>query len=113
MSVDEWKGLFDGFTPEVPLSKTNADSLAEIEQKVLQWGEGARGTIYGAWVTGGAHYFSVEVSGGRVMFVDGQSGKDDVRGYFNGMKPASLKYGRLDNLKPTDAVKNAVKNKET
>jgi hypothetical protein len=36
----------------------------------------------------------------------------DVRRYFDRMKPASLIFGRLDNLKPAEeAVINAVKNK--
>jgi hypothetical protein len=112
MPFDEWKGLFEGFTPEVPLSRAKASVVEELEQKILQWGEGARGTIYGAWNKLDAHYFSVEVSGGKVMFVDGQNGKDDVRGYLGKMMPSLIFYGRLDNLQPTDAVKNAVKNRE-
>jgi len=45
------------------------------------------------------------------MFVDGQTGENDVRRYFSKMKPSSIIYGRLDNLEPTNAVKNVIKSK--
>ncbi len=114
MEIADWRGLFEGFTPQIPLNITTADVVAEIEQAMLQWGEGARGTVFGNWeeeVEFG-HFFSAEVVQGRVMFVDGQNGIDDAKIYFYMMKPLSLIFGRLDNLKPTDAIKNAVKNKE-
>jgi hypothetical protein len=112
MHVNEWKELFDSFTPKALLSVTNTEALAEIEQIMLQWGEGARGTVFGEWKNrNDGHFFSAEVSDGKVMFVDSQNGESDVRRYFNRMKPTSLIFGRLDNLKPTEAVKNVVKNK--
>jgi len=116
MIVEEWMDLFDGFMPEMPLSGTNAEAVAEIEQKILLWGEGARGTVYGeyeAWgmYNGGAHFFSIEVSGGKVMFVDGQNGMDDAKWYLYQMIPSSIIFGRLDDLKPTDAVKNTVRDR--
>jgi hypothetical protein len=43
------------------------------------------------------------------MFVDAQINKIDVRSYFEGLKPSSIVYGRLDNLSPSVSILNAVK----
>ena len=86
--------------------------VEELEQKILSWGEGARGTIFGIWDgNDNGHFFSAEVSGGNVMFVDSQSNRADVKRYFNMMKPSSIVYGRLDNLRPNNSILDAVKAK--
>jgi hypothetical protein len=58
------------------------------------------------------HFFSVEVSGGKVVFIDAQVGDVDVRLYFDGLEPSSIIYGRLDRLSPSYDVINAVKTRE-
>jgi SPP1 gp7 family putative phage head morphogenesis protein len=71
------------------------------------FGEGARGAITVVWKDGsGAHIFGWEVRGGKVVFYDPQSGKSlgDAADYFaRGRQRVHLI--RLDNLTPTDAVK--------
>jgi len=110
--IEEWANLFEGFRQQTPTSVTKVAVAEELEQKILQWGEGARGTIYGEVVKKNVgHFFSAEVSGGKVMFVDGQINSDDVKWYFNALKPSSIRYGRLDNLKASDAIRNAIRNK--
>lgn len=113
MLPGEWAGMFDGFSQQKPTSRIRVKVVEELEQQILLWGEGARGTIYGV-VTNSqktGHFFSVEVSGGRVMFVDSQTNDMDVRSYFEGLKPSSIVYGRLDNLKPNRSIINAVKSR--
>jgi len=113
MLPDEWASMFEGFLRQTLTSTTKAKALAEIERVVLSWGEGARGAIYG--VPDGeckGHFFSVEVSAGKAVFVDSQVGKIDVRWYFNGLEPSSIVYGRFDNLKPALNIINAVKARE-
>ncbi|GBU21308.1 hypothetical protein R80B4_01197 [Fibrobacteres bacterium R8-0-B4] len=115
MSQDEWANLFEGFSRQTPTSRTTTKAVEELEQMILSWGEGARGTIFGV-VSGNqtkGHFFSVEVSGGKVMFVDPQSNNADARQYFDGLKPSSIVFGRLDNLKPNDSIINAIKTRGT
>jgi len=113
MLPDEWAGMFEGFSHQTLTSRTRAGAVDEIERNVLSWGEGARGTIFGipAGQTRG-HFFSVEVSEGKALFVDSQIGRADVRWYLEEMTPSSIIYGRLDNLEPTDSIINAVKARE-
>jgi len=112
ISYDEWVGMFEGFEPLRPIGGTKAQVAKELEREILLWGEGARGMVVGMHDRGHrGHTFSVEVSGGKVMFVDGQTNEEDVTYFFDILKPKSIVYGRLDNLKPTDWVKNAVRNR--
>jgi len=111
MQQDEWANLFEGFSRQKPASRTKSKVVEELEQEILSWGEGARGTVFGV-ISGSqnkGHFFSVEVSEGKVIFVDSQSNKADVRSYFDGLKPSSIVYGRLDNLNPNSSILNAVK----
>jgi hypothetical protein len=113
MLPDEWAGMFDGFSRQTLTSRTNFGAVAEIERNVLSWGEGARGTVFGVPVDeNSGHFFSVEVSEGKVVFVDPQVGKADVRWYFDELEPSSIVFGRLDNLKPNLGIINAVKARE-
>jgi hypothetical protein len=114
MPDDEWANLFEGFLRQKPISTTTAKVVEELELKILSWGEGARGTIFGVIIGSikKGHFFSVEVSGGKVMFVDSQSNNADVRLYFDGLIPSSIIYGRLDNLNPNVSIINAVKTRE-
>jgi len=115
MRTDEWADLFEGFQQQKPTSRTKVKAIVEIEQNALSWGEGARGTVFGKWDDNDkvGHFFSVEVSGGKVLFVDSQSNRADVKRYLNMMKPSSLIFGRLDNLGPNSSILNAVKARGT
>jgi hypothetical protein len=115
MYLGDFVDMFEGANIQraTTLSTTeDAHEMAwKIEQDILSWGEGARGAIRGTWLNDvRGHFFSVEISGGRVIFVDGQIGKDNVR-HLESMNPQNIDYIRLDNTKPTDNVRNAVKNR--
>jgi len=116
MKQSEWISLFEGFSPQKPTSRTKAKAAEELEQKVLSWGEGARGTIFGIIpITKKrelGHFFSVEVSEGKVRFVDSQNNMADVKRYFDVLKPSTIVFGRLDNLEPNASIINAVKARE-
>jgi hypothetical protein len=109
--------MFDGVIIQYPEILTPSDDIYDVMQKVeqgiLAWGAGANGAIRGQWqgmpASEAGHLFSVEVSGGKVVYVDGQSNDSDVKKYLEVMEPSSIVYGRLDNVKPNDNVKRAVK----
>ena len=115
LHIDELAEMFDGATVREAskLSTTNVPSemVQEIELDVLTWGEGARGAIRGEWVISGkGHLFSLEVRNGAVRYDDGQSGQENVK-HLERMKAQTVAYVRLDNTKPNDKVKNAVRNR--
>lgn len=112
MYVSEWRKIFDGFNPSQAITKRKAGLVDELSKAIAGWGEGARGTIFVKWDGRKVgHFFSAEVSGGKVMFIDPQNAKADVASYFDSVKPSSVIYGRLDDLNMTDAVVKAVKKK--
>jgi hypothetical protein len=115
MYLGDFTGMFDGARVQRSALLSTTDDAYEmarkIEQDILSWGEGARGAIRGNWLSDGeGHYFSAEVSGGKVIFVDGQIDKNNVR-HLGRMRPQNIDYVRLDNTKPNDNVRNAVKNR--
>jgi len=120
LSFKELADMFDGVSIQYPEILTTLDEIQDVAQKVeqdiLAWGEGANGAIRGQWIDApeleAGHLFSVEISEGKVMFVDGQSNDGDVKIYLEAMAPSSIVYGRLDNAKPNDKVKRAVKVRE-
>jgi len=117
LSFEALEDMFDGVIPQYPEILTPPDEIHDviqkIEQNILSWGDGANGAIRGQWqgvpASEAGHLFSVEVSGGKVMYVDGQSNDGDVKKYLEVMEPLSIVYGRLDNVKPNANVKRAVK----
>jgi hypothetical protein len=112
MSVKDWESMFEDFKPLKPASSDKARVVDELVREIGSWGEGARGTVFGEWDGRDiGHFFSFEVCNGEVMFIDSQKGKDDCIGYLNKMKPSSIIYGRLDNLKPSEKSKNTVINR--
>jgi len=117
LSFVELADMFDGVSIQYPTILTTSDEIHDviqrIERDILSWGNGANGAIRGQWAdvpeSEAGHLFSVEVSDGKVIFVDGQFNDGDVRNYLEAMAPSSIVYGRLDNSKPNDNVKRAVK----
>jgi len=120
LSFKELADMFDGVSIQYPeiltASEEMQDVVQKVEQDILTWGEGANGAIRGQWIDApeleAGHLFSVEVSEGKVIFVDGQSNDGDVKNYLEAMTPSSIVYGRLDKAMPNDNVKRAVKVRE-
>lgn len=86
-------------------------SYEKIEKRILKQGEGARGSLLISWDEWSGHAVSYEVSKGKLVLIDGQSGKvysnpfEDMVQYSDG----EISYMRLDNVdfNPTK-VKKAV-----
>ena len=118
MTIDELANMFDGAEVQCAARMSTTDvpgeMIQKVEQDILTWGEGARGAIFGDWVLAPdnalGHFFSIEVRNGGVKYDDGQSSKENVK-HLERMKPQSIQYVRLDNIKPNDNVLKAVKNR--
>ena len=113
MSVGEWRKLFTNFKPIRLTTTRKAMIVPEMRREIIKWGDGARGSVFikpeGATI---GHFFSIEVVGDKVRFIDAQHGYSDVEVYFDKADPSSIIYGRWDNLKPSDLVTNACKGRK-
>jgi hypothetical protein len=74
----------------------------EIVRAFKKFGPGARGIVAVLWRFGGGHVFNLENVGGKVQFVDPQTGEPDVTRYFDHAEWAA--YVRVDDATPGSAV---------
>jgi hypothetical protein len=114
MMSREWLEMFEGFKPLMPESGDAGGLIEELAGEISAWGAGARGTVIGRFNSrnGRGHIFSFEVDvGGKVMFVDAQNNAYNAAGYFFAMDPSSIRYGRLDNLRPSADIRRVVRNR--
>lgn len=83
--------------PDVIECDNNAKS--EIEEKMSDWGDGARAQITVVWNnTNMGHTFMAEQHNGKTYFFDPQSSNADVSSYFKRVDPGDVKFCRIDNL---------------
>lgn len=96
----QWSKVFDGQEWKRCGGKSGCDRLLK------SWGDGARAEVYVIWPKkrGGAHVFTAENIGGEIRYMDPQSGRTDVSGYFKLAKPGGTMASRIDGLDPSDAI---------
>ena len=89
--------------PEFVKGTDNAQKV--IEDYLKDCGEGARAMIHVTWKeTGSGHIFAAENVGGKIVFVDPQTGEIGVERYF---KRAILTFAnRMDNQQFTNLIKD-------
>lgn len=94
---DVWKN------PEVINARGNGQR--EIENKMEQWGDGARAQVVLMWkgVPSGHTFFAEQVNG-KTRFYDPQNGSMDVTNYFQRAEPGSVRFCRVDNLEPSEKI---------
>lgn len=92
-------------------NRTKSEWMAAIERRLLRQGDGARGNFGGQYAMGGGHSIIYEVSKGKVIFRDGQTGETyrSVREAIGNFVPGKSNYFRMDNLEiNSDNIHNAV-----
>ena len=92
-------------------NRTKSEWMAAIERRLLRQGDGARGNFGGQYAMGGGHSIIYEVSKGKVIFRDGQTGEtyQSVREAIGNFVPGKSNYFRMDNLEiNNDTIHNAV-----
>lgn len=92
-------------------NQTKSEWIAAIERRLLRQGDGARGNFGGQYAMGGGHSIIYEVSKGKVIFRDGQTGETykSVREAIGNFVPGKSNYFRMDNLEiNNDTIHNAV-----
>ena len=83
----------------------------EIEGYMKQWGNGSRAVIRvkRRW-GGGGHVFVAENIEGKIRYYDPQSGDNDCSGYFRDAREGKSTITRVDNLAPSEHIKDCCEN---
>lgn len=107
-----WRDIFKDAQWLPPGGRTGKAQMQKIVETVQEFGDGARIEIYVQWKYGSAHVFMCENVGGEIRFIDPQTGNLDVSRYFDEIKPSKTLYARLDQLEPTELIKECMKNND-
>lgn len=85
--------------------RTQGNGVAEIEQYMAKWGDGARAEIVVTWRgEREGHAFVAEQVNGETRFYDPQDPKRNARAFFNRVEPNSVRFCRTDNLSFNDEI---------
>ena len=105
-------GWYNGIFENIKWKMGNAGSgLNDIEKAMKSYGDGSRAEVYVQWKNGGAHVFVAEQVRGKTVFIDPQSGNEDVSHYFNDVKHGATLFARIDNLAVKDLIEECVQNR--
>lgn len=97
------------FESPPPIMQVDAGGAVEaITEQFRQWGEGSRGIVHMEHEDGLAHAFNVEVSGGKVRFVDAQDGSHNMSKFLSEAVGA-VKFMRTDNADFSEHILDVVK----
>ena len=105
-----WMGAFQGAKSDNVGGRTARDVQNNIESRMSQYGNGARGIVRVQWNNGdGAHVFSVERHNGRTYYVDPQIGSKYIPSQIlSQVVPSSVRLVRTDNLRFSNRAMQAV-----
>lgn len=97
---------FDVWVP--PESIHCEDGQLSIENKMEEWGDGARAEVMVLWEGQGGkgHVFVAEQIGGKTHFIDPQTGVDGVGWYFDNCDPANIYICRTDDKDISEYIKD-------
>ncbi len=105
--LDEWMIIFEEARFEIcgGSGKTRCDEL------MRRWGDGARAEVYVKWhktrlmkADPGAHVFIAENRGGEIVYIDPQTGREHVEGYFKKAERGFTMIARIDKLEPSHRI---------
>lgn len=107
----EWIKAFDGAIRESVGGESVPQARQNLQRKMESFGPGARAIVSvrkdGSLSRG--HVFNAENIGGKISYVDAQSGvRYDPKTILNGASPSSVYVVRTDGLKVSDTVKDMV-----
>jgi len=100
------------WTQDPPLLCRSGSGKAQVEAQMKRWGDGARAIVCVTWlVTGSSHVFVAEQQNGTTVFVDPQTGNSDCSKSFARVMNGMTQLLRVDNLTPTDLIKECCENR--
>lgn len=112
-AYNQWRNIFkDAKWDSSVASNRGARTQQRIIDKMVEYGDGARAEIYCVWKgASSAHVFAVENVGGKVRFIDPQTGSTNCEGYFKQLMPSRTMMCRIDQLEPSDLIADCCTNK--
>jgi len=85
--------------------RCGGNGKADIEREMKKWGDGARAQIVVTWKnTNSGHTFVAEQIDGKTVYLDPQTGSQDVSNYFSRVENGSVRFCRMDNLDVTNKI---------
>jgi hypothetical protein len=116
--LGRWRGAFrHAVTDKVGASGNNAKAEAKVLQNIYNrmksYGAGARAVInIGYRGSHSGHVFNAEYSGGRVQYLDAQTGERystaDMRNFLHIVETSTVGLTRTDNLRVSERAKDFV-----
>lgn len=109
----QWQKIFNDAKWDFSVaSNRSARTQQNIIDKMVEYGDGARAEIYCVWKgASSAHVFAAENVGGKIRFIDPQTGSTNCEGYFKELMPSRTMMCRIDQLEPSDLIADCCKNK--
>lgn len=112
-NADIVKNRWDKVFKNPQIQHTKGDPKSEITKALLDYGNGARMQVYVEFLNDDySHTFVAENVEGNIYFLDPQTSQN--AGYYfthNLIKVGKTKYFRIDNLEPTELIKQCCKGK--
>lgn len=106
---DNWTGFFRHAKVDNVGASMNKTVEKNINDKMKQYGNGARAVVGVNWQRGGGHVFNVENVNGNIVAVDAQTGRrSSLSKALSGSVPSSTQLTRTDNLRISERAKEAV-----
>jgi len=85
----------------------------DIEKLLKEWGDGARAEVGVTWKgANSGHVFVAENIGGKIHYIDPQSGEMDVSWYFSNVRTQRTRVWRIDNLRPSEWIEKCCERRE-
>lgn len=109
--TSKWTGAFRNAKFEHVGDKSMSKTIANLENKIKSYGNGARGAIQFDYTpVNHGHVVNFENKGGKPVFIDAQSGsKYTVNQMLEYAKTNTVNIVRTDNLRLSDRVKKSVR----
>jgi len=103
-----WPSVYQGAELIDCTSASGTGSATLVEDKMAEWGDGARAIVRVRWKMGGGHVFIAERVNGKTVFLDPQRGTENVDYYFESAKGNGTFCVRIDNLPFTARIHDCI-----
>lgn len=107
-----WRGAFQKSKLESVGAKTSQGVIDNIEKRMTDFGPGSRAVIQIFYKGGGGHVFNVENVGGKVVYIEAQTGKvKNIQNTLSMVHTGDVNFVRTDNLRISERAKRFVRAK--
>ncbi len=108
MHPNGWPSVYQGAELVDCTAASGTASETLVDDKMAEWGDGARAIVRVRWRLGGGHVFIAERVNGSTIYVDPQRGTENVGFYFESAKGNGTFCVRIDNLPFSDRIRDCV-----